>query len=169
MHDFSRLSILFSSFLAILRHIEFQGQGSDPSCSCNTCYSCYARFLTPLCWARGQTHATAVTKLLRGQCQILNSLYHKGAPISCCDNSCHSSVFHYYYISYADLWSVIFDVIIVKILQLAEGSDGGYNFLCLSFLTMKCFWWFFFFFFLSFLGPHTWHMGVPRLGDDLEL
>ena len=28
---------------------------------------------------------------------------------------------------------------------------------------------FFFFFFLSFLGPHPWHMGVPRLGVKLEL
>ena len=27
----------------------------------------------------------------------------------------------------------------------------------------------FFFFPFPFLGPHTWHMEVPRLGDELEL
>ena len=26
-----------------------------------------------------------------------------------------------------------------------------------------------FFFFLSFLGPHLWHMEIPRLGVELEL
>ena len=28
---------------------------------------------------------------------------------------------------------------------------------------------FFAFFFLAFLGPHPWHMEVPRLGVQLEL
>lgn len=29
------VGVLFNSFLAALRHVEFLGQGSDPSCSCD--------------------------------------------------------------------------------------------------------------------------------------
>ena len=36
---FKCTSLLFS-FLAISWHKEFLGRGSDPSCSCNLCYSC---------------------------------------------------------------------------------------------------------------------------------
>ena len=34
---------------------------------------------------------------------------------------------------------------------------------------VSCVVWSVFFFFLSFLGPHLWHMEVPRLGVQLEL
>ena len=42
----------FFFFLATWRHMEFLGQGSDPSCSCDLHYSCgNARCFNPLCWA----------------------------------------------------------------------------------------------------------------------
>ena len=34
---------------------------------------------------------------------------------------------------------------------------------------MEVCFFFFFFFFSCFLGPHLWHMEVPRLGVELEL
>ena len=36
-------------------------------------------------------------------------------------------------------------------------------------LSLSLFFFFFFFFFKVFLGPHLWHMEVPRLGIQLEL
>ena len=43
-------------FLAAAWHVEFPGEGSDPSHSCNLCYSCSnARSFNPLCQARDQT------------------------------------------------------------------------------------------------------------------
>ena len=45
----------------------------------------------------------------------------------------------------------------------ADGrSRSGFESLFFSFF-------FFFFFFLSFLGPLSWHMEVPRLGVESEL
>jgi len=38
-----------------------------------------------------------------------------------------------------------------------------------GFLSVWRFLLFFFFFFFCFLGPHPWHMEVPRLGVQLEL
>ena len=41
-------------FLAVLRHMEFLGQGSDPSCSCELLCSCgKLGSFNPLCWAGG--------------------------------------------------------------------------------------------------------------------
>ena len=36
-------------------------------------------------------------------------------------------------------------------------------------LTLLKFFFFFFFLTVCFLGPHLWHMEVPRLGVELEL
>ena len=36
-------------------------------------------------------------------------------------------------------------------------------------VSMAGFFFRFFFFFFCFLGPHPWHMGVPRLGVESEL
>jgi len=53
------------------------------------------------------------------------------------------------------------------------GISNGKGLASLILLRMSCFWsiffffwsfFFFFFFFAFFLGPHLWHMGVPRLG-----
>ena len=44
------------SFSAALRHMEFPGQGSDPSYSCNLRHSCgHAGSFNPLCWAGDRT------------------------------------------------------------------------------------------------------------------
>ena len=55
------------------------------------------------------------------------------------------------------------DLSYMKSLQM-EGQGQGlkaFSFFFFSFL--------FFFFFLSFLGPLSWHMEVPRLGVESEL
>ena len=41
--------------------------------------------------------------------------------------------------------------------------------LCIVCPTHKGISFFFFFFFLAILGPHPWHMDVPRLGVKSEL
>ena len=45
-------TFFFFSFLATTWHMEFPGQGSDPSCSCDLRCS-NARCFNPLCWAAG--------------------------------------------------------------------------------------------------------------------
>ena len=47
-----RQNFFFFSFLATPWHMEFPGQGSDPSCSCDLRCS-NARCFNPLCWAAG--------------------------------------------------------------------------------------------------------------------
>ena len=47
------INAFFSFFLAVLRHMEFPGQGSDWSCSCNLHHSCGndGSFKTLCCWS----------------------------------------------------------------------------------------------------------------------
>ena len=50
-YNYYKLALLFFSFLVSLHLVEFPGQGSDPRCSCNVCYSCgNTRPFNPLCW-----------------------------------------------------------------------------------------------------------------------
>ena len=57
--------VVFFPFLVTLRHMEFPGQGSDLSCSCDLCCSCgIARSFNPLCVAGGQTCVLGTAKML---------------------------------------------------------------------------------------------------------
>ena len=48
--------IFFFFFFGCPAHLEFQGQGSDPKCSCDVCHSCgSAGSFNPLYWAGGRT------------------------------------------------------------------------------------------------------------------
>ena len=40
MHTHTYMVLFSFSFLAALQHMEFPGQGLDPSCSCDVCCSC---------------------------------------------------------------------------------------------------------------------------------
>ena len=51
------LKLFIFSFLAILGQMEFLGQGSDLSPSCDLCHGCgNAGSFNQLCWAGDQTH-----------------------------------------------------------------------------------------------------------------
>ena len=51
----------------------------------------------------------------------------------------------------------------------SSAKDNFYYSSLLAILQSCCFFFFFFFFSFCFLGPHPWHMVIPRLGVELEL
>ena len=66
----------FSSFLAIHKHMEFPGQGSDLSCSCDLrCSCCNAGSFNPLCQARDRTCILALQRHHQYHCTTLGTLH----------------------------------------------------------------------------------------------
>ena len=62
------LKFIYFPFLAASRHMEFPGQGSDLSCSCNLLHSCgNTRSFKPLCWAEGITSVLVLQKCCRSR------------------------------------------------------------------------------------------------------
>ena len=59
----------FSSFLATSRHMEFRGQGSDPSCSCGLSYSWVnTGSFNPLCGTGDWTWVPVLLRRLQSHC-----------------------------------------------------------------------------------------------------
>ena len=64
----------FSSFLATPQHMEFSGQGLDPSFSCDPCRSCgNARSINPLGWARDWLYELALQRHCWSSCTTAES------------------------------------------------------------------------------------------------
>ena len=58
------LPVYFSFlFLATPRHMEFPGQGSDPSCCCHLCW-----ILNPLCWTGDRVYIPALQRRHQSRC-----------------------------------------------------------------------------------------------------
>ena len=150
----------FFSFLATPWHMEFPGQGSDPSHSCNLYCCCNnARSFNPLCRAGDQTCVPALrdaTDPVAPEQEILFLNFYLIFILLL-----FLAVPKAFRSSWARDWTQTRAVSSNP--SLSSGSTGSISHWAREHLTLHSF------FFFCFLGPLPWHMQVPRLGVELEL